>query len=63
MNKNQRKIYEKIDNFLKLYSKYYNLEAKVVYLKYINFLNNYINDCKIFEEKKYPQELDNIKNP
>lgn len=62
LNKDQKIIYKKIDDFLKKYSKFNNLRSKEIYSRYIDFINQYINDCKNFEKKKkYPYELAKIK--
>ena len=59
----QKKILKKIDNFLKIYSKFHNLNEKQIVKNYFIFLNRYIDDCKIFKNtNKYPYQLSKKKN-
>ena len=48
LNHDQKKLYKKIDNFLKLYSKFNYLNKNKILKKYFEFIDNYIIDCKNF---------------
>ena len=61
LNPKQKKIHKKIDNFLKLYSKFNHLENSRILNEYLKFLNSYIIDCKNFiRTKKYPYKINKV---
>tara|TARA_X000001036_G_scaffold247734_1_gene230930 strand:- start:1090 stop:1890 length:801 start_codon:yes stop_codon:yes gene_type:complete len=62
LTKNQKKIYKKINSFLKLYCKYNCLKNNQLIKEYYKFLNRYMSDCKNFSKlKKYPYQISKVK--
>ena len=62
LNSKQKKIHKKINNFLKLYSKFKQFKDDRIINEYFKFLNSYIIDCKNFiKTKKYPYEINKVK--
>ena len=62
LNHDQKKLYKKIDNFLKLYSKFNYLNKNKIVKEYFEFIDNYIIDCKNFNKtEKYPYQINKRK--
>ena len=60
LNKNQKKLHKKINNFFKLYCMHYRLKNNQITKEYYKFLNRYMFDCKNFSKsKKYPYQFNN----